>query len=175
MRISSLFLAGGLTLASVTATADLPDKDKLGALRSALQTKMGEYKLLQNRAGRCLDAPPDTANNNGGRVILWDCHNGNFQRWKYENGKLINSSGKCLDVVAPELHKNGGHVQLWDCNGGPTQQWQFENGRLRSAGGKCLDIPAPNPNWNVNGASLQIWDCLNSDNQKFEHKVWWGK
>ncbi len=175
MQCKTLCLIGGLALAPLLVNADLPDADKLGALHSALQSKMDEYKLLQNRAGRCLDAPPDTANNNGGRVILWDCLNGNFQRWKYEEGKLVNSSGKCLDVVAPDLENNGGHVQLWDCNGGPTQQWQFTQGRLRVSSGKCLDIVAPNDDWNVNGASLQIWDCLDGDNQKFEHKPWWGQ
>ena len=160
----------GLMFCVASASADLPDAEKLGALKRALTDKMNEYKLLVNVGGRCLETPPDQAKNNGGRVQLWDCHNGDFQRWKLEEGRLKNAGGKCLDVSGPDLHKNGGHVGLWDCNDAPNQQWSFNAGRLRNGGGKCLDIPGV-PNWNSNGTDVKIWDCNEAPNQKWEHRL----
>lgn len=164
------WLIGVILGLSGAACADLPDANKLQNLQQTLTSKLNEYKMLVNGAGRCLEVPPAQARNNGTRVHIWDCNGSEFQRWKHEGGRFKNAGGKCLDVVG-DVKRNGNTLQLWDCNGAPNQQWSLSGGRLQNGGGKCLDIPGGDPNWNRNGMTVQTWDCNNAVNQKWSYQL----
>jgi hypothetical protein len=149
------------------AWADLPDANKLQDLQKALTDKVGEFKLLVNGAGRCLEVPSAQARNNGTRVQIWDCNGGEFQRWKNEGGRFKNLGGKCLDVKG-DVNKGGNSLQVWDCNDAPNQKWSIDGGRLRNGGGKCLDVAG---DVNKNGTGVQIWDCNDAINQKWSYRA----
>jgi hypothetical protein len=74
---------------------------------------------------KCLDVNyGDTAN--GTKVQIWDCGNGNNQKWNFNDDGTITTDlddYKCLDVV-------GSEVKIWDCDGSESQQWKQVTDRV---------------------------------------------
>jgi hypothetical protein len=78
-------------------------------------------KRIEADGNLCLDAP-------GGElwvVWLYSCHDGNNQKWTYDDmGRLHNVAYPhlCLDLYAHE-NINGAGVVLYQCNDAMNQKW----------------------------------------------------
>ncbi|MEU6440856.1 ThuA domain-containing protein [Streptomyces sp. NPDC047046] len=116
-------------------------------------------KQITGAGGKCVDANGGSAAN-GTKVQLWDCNNGDNQKWQ-ASGTTLRTLGKCLDVDAFGT-ANGTKVQLWDCNGGTNQAWSVQSdGTIRNRG-TCLDSAGT-----ANGSQLIISQCDGRTTQKW--------
>ena len=105
----------------------------------------------------CVDVR-DQSSDNGTRVQLYACANGQRNQSFTVDGKLVRVFGnKCLNVV-DGVNQNGAGVQIWDCsNHDKNMLWTVQNGHLRWEGtDKCLDVT--NGKFQ-NNAPLQLWTC----------------
>ncbi|SCF39626.1 Poly(3-hydroxybutyrate) depolymerase [Micromonospora matsumotoense] len=122
-------------------------------------------QIVGSQSGRCVDVPNSTQNN-GTQVQLWDCGNATGQRFTYTGGRQLQVYGnKCLDANGQGT-SNGTAVIIWDCNGGANQQWNVNaNGTIiGQQSGLCLDANAANT---ANGTKLVLWSCNGGANQRW--------
>jgi Ricin-type beta-trefoil lectin domain len=107
---------------------------------SAITAQAQQSTMLQGLAGKCLDVYGGVSDD-GTDIILWPCHNGPNQQWRFaRDGTIRGLAGKCLDVANATEDENA-EIILYSCHGGPNQQWQlFSDKTIRGLGGKCLDI-----------------------------------
>ena len=128
----------------------------------------GLYTVTIGHSGKCLDVEGNSTAN-GGKIIQWECHGGNNQKWQIENigngvYKIISlSSGKSLDV--PSSSK----IIQWDYHGGKHQRFRLQpvsgGYQLVSVSDdKCLDVPASSQK---NGVNIIQWPCTGNANQLF--------
>jgi len=105
----------------------------------------GMYQIVAQHSGKCLDLnlnSPGRGYNNGDRIIQWDCHGGQNQKWyvvAVGDGYQIRSafSRKCLDVSGVST-ADGAPMHQWECLG-PQQRNQIFSLRARgrrSSGGR---------------------------------------
>ncbi|MDG4803761.1 endo-1,4-beta-xylanase [Micromonospora sp. WMMD980] len=123
----------------------------------------GASRILGNQSGRCVDVP-NSSQNNGTRVQLYDCHGQANQQWTYTSSRQLTIYGgsRCLDAAGSG---NGAAVQIYSCNGQANQQWNVNsNGTITGVqSGRCLDV------WGTgNGQQVQIYDCNGQANQRFQ-------
>ncbi len=116
-----------------------------------------DSRTLSSGGGKCLDADSRDFRSNGGKIQVWDCHDGDNQQWHFDNvGRLVNGGGKCLDAdsVADAFRKKGGKVQVWDCHDEVNQRWEFDDAnRLVNGGGKQMQIGLIQSN----GGKARVW------------------
>ncbi|MFY7865730.1 lectin [Roseateles sp.] len=81
-------------------------------------TRNGEVRV----GNMCLDVDGGSQND-GARVLAWQCNGGQNQRWM-RSGNQIRSqmNGKCLDIRDGNA-RPGQQVLMWRCNGGQNQRW----------------------------------------------------
>jgi endo-1,4-beta-xylanase len=123
----------------------------------------GANRIVGTQSGRCIDVP-NSSQNNGTRVQLWDCHGQANQQWTYTSSRQLTVFGsKCLDANGRGT-ANGTAIIIWDCNGQTNQQWNVNaNGTISGVqSGRCLDVFST-----ANGAQVQLWDCHGQANQQF--------
>jgi lysophospholipase L1-like esterase len=116
-------------------------------------------------AGKCLDVPNSTQNN-GTQLQIWDCNGGAGQTWTSSGGRLtVYNGAKCLDAYNNQTTA-GTKVEIWDCNGGTNQQWQINtNGTITGLqSGLCLDVTTAST---TNGTPVELWPCNGGTNQKW--------
>ncbi|MCS0038326.1 ricin-type beta-trefoil lectin domain protein [Vibrio alginolyticus] len=109
---------------------------------------------------RCLDLSYGSVKN-GNSIIMYTCHEGDNQRFIYENEniKLAKNKNYCVDISLG-YEFNLGDVILWQCNGGDNQKFIINNmSEIKSKDGKCLQ-------YNDNG-DLSLGHCDGSDAQKY--------
>ncbi|MEU7902773.1 RICIN domain-containing protein [Actinoplanes sp. NPDC049118] len=87
---------------------------------------------VMGRNRDCLDAPPGTMDRNGGRVIVYPCHDAGsrgqenqrwYAQWDTAGGGIrikLEPTGMCLDA-----DKDDARIQLWRCNGSDQQLWEL--------------------------------------------------
>ena len=118
-------------------------------------------RIVGAQSGRCIDVP-NSSQNNGTRVQLYDCHTGSNQSWTYTSAKQLRVYGNmCLDAAGSG---NGAAIQIYSCNGQTNQQWNINaNGTITGVqSGRCLDV------WSTaNGAQVQLYSCNGQANQRF--------
>ncbi|MEV4773334.1 ricin-type beta-trefoil lectin domain protein [Micromonospora humida] len=122
-------------------------------------------QILGAQSNRCVDVPNSTQNN-GTQVQLWDCGTATGQRFTYTSGRQLQVYGnKCLDANGAGT-SNGTTVIIWDCNGQPNQQWNVNsNGTITGQqSGLCLDANAAGT---ANGTKLILWSCNGGSNQRW--------
>ena len=125
----------------------------------------------------CLDAVK--YGDDAGKLILWDCHGEDNQRWT-EQGKYAAFSPKeqpirnkyyheCLDVDKGS-NNNETPINTYKCHGGDNQKWTYDDKRRLVAkhSGKCLDIPGPGAK-QPKGTRVRQWDCNDGANQKWTY------
>jgi beta-galactosidase len=121
--------------------------------------------IVGAQSGRCVDVPSSTTTN-GTQVQLWDCNNGNNQRWTYTASRQLMVYGnKCLDAFGQGT-SNGTMAVIWDCNGGSNQQWNINaNGTMTGVqSGLCLDASGTGT---ANGTKIVLWSCHGGTNQQW--------
>ncbi|MGQ5524459.1 lectin [Chitinimonas sp. PSY-7] len=173
--VVSLSLAGcGSTNTRYTNTQD--DRNSNGVLIGAAAVATaaaGYYAYKKDRknkkggdmvvgdGGRCLDIGGGLRE--GAALQLWDCHGGENQRFRYEDGQL-KTGDFCLDIAGGN-YGNGTPVIAYRCTGGQNQQWRFSGQQIYSSlNNRCLDVEGRQTG---NGARLVMWDCHNGSNQRF--------
>ncbi|WBB73450.1 endo-1,4-beta-xylanase [Micromonospora sp. WMMD1128] len=122
----------------------------------------GAGRIVGSQSGRCIDVP-NSSQNNGTRVQLYDCHGQSNQQWTSTGSRQLTVYGgsRCLDAAGSG---NGSAVQIYSCNGQANQQWNVNsNGTITGVqSGRCLDV------WGTgNGQQVQIYDCNGQANQQF--------
>ncbi|MFD1217375.1 MULTISPECIES: NPP1 family protein [Microbulbifer] len=89
----------------------------------------GRYlEYVNNASGLCLDI--DAANmENGTNVLQWNCNDGNWQKWYYEESTgLIRSRHDpryCLDNGG--VYASNANIMIWTCNGGSSQRFTLNS------------------------------------------------
>jgi hypothetical protein len=160
-----------------------------GAAWDAVQQEQSNNAqwLVNGYSGRCLDADTWTLYENGTKVQLWDCINGNGQAgytytptpdesWRFppvgQWGTITNGgSNRCLDADTGTIGSNGTKVQLWSCSGGFNQLWlrRSDGSIINGWSGRCLD--ADLGTIGSDGTKVQLWDCWGGSNQKWNAKT----
>lgn len=114
----------------------------IGATRHWAKTVLKWNIALDENSGpkrytKCLDVELSEIDQDGGKVQIWEYHDGINQKWYFDDvGRLVNGGGKCLDVESSEIDQDGGKVQIWECHDGTNQRWQFDDAnRLALQGG----------------------------------------
>lgn len=95
------------------------------------QAVPGAFSIRCVASGKALDAHAPTANNNGGRIQLYDRSGAANQQWVISTvgnkWKITARPGnKVLDVSGNQIAVNGTAVQLWEYANASNQQWILE-------------------------------------------------
>lgn len=120
--------------------------------------------FLSDHSNMCIDAEGGVRQ--GARLIVWDCHGGDNQRFTLSNGRLMLGSF-CVDA-ASGMGRNGDDIILWPCHGGANQRWELKRPRrdmgaqIVGVNGRCIDIYRGDSS---RGAVLKLWDCHGGRNQ----------
>merc|ERR1712038_421563 len=121
-----------------------------------------EVAIVSDLDGLCLAVPSYASN--GVDLILWNCHQGNNQKWQLNHDGSISSSldnNKCIEVQG-SVYSSGTPIEVQDCNSGnPAQQWDFlSDGTIQSLG---------NPSYCIDGNGFDnvvyLWTCGGSSDQ----------
>jgi hypothetical protein len=147
------------------------------SLQSRLTTMQwgGVKRIKHQRSGLCLDASGANIAN-GTPIILWNCHGGNNQKWKFDGvgdgyWKISVAGGNNYKVIdiAGKSNDNGAKAILWEDLAGDNQKFYIHpNGTMQLKvrhSQKCLDV---NNNDAFAGQKIQQWDCNDSDAQKWD-------
>lgn len=116
-------------------------------------------KLAVNR---CMDV-------SGGRrdpgtpLIIWECNNGENQRFTLTSSGEIRVLGLCVDALGGQ-GRDGDAIGLWPCHGGANQRWRWTGSEFRSYNDKCIDVKGGSANA---GTPLVLWPCSYSLNQRW--------
>ena len=71
--------------------------------------------------GKCLDIFGGV--NSGAQIGLWDCHNGDNQKWVFNGVNLRPMSNQNYCVDASGGLSQGTQLIIWGCHGGGNQRW----------------------------------------------------
>lgn len=128
-----------------------------------------------NIAGKCLDVDKSTKYADKSKVQIWDCNNGDNQKFIYNPKtlqlKLAAATNKCLDYAGGTDSKT---IHVWGCSDDNNNQkfnYNQQTGKFQLYGldNKCLDL---NGNNTSNGTQFSAGvACGNNDNaQRFTFK-----
>lgn len=144
-RLTSAVLAALLAVLSIAATT----------------AKAEDYIILSEHSNKCMDVEGGQARE-GARIVMWDCHGNQNQRFTFMGDGTIRVMGLCVDAAGGKGN-NGDQIVAWRCNGGPNQKWRWSSSGRNDLGnsitginGRCIDIYRENSS---NGAELKLWDC----------------
>ena len=95
------------------------------------------FQIVVRHTGKCLDVT-GFSQNNGAKVVQWQCHGGPNQLWYFhkragEGNALWElrawHSNKCLDAANPSLTapSQGAYLQQWECLDGQNQAWRIQD------------------------------------------------
>lgn len=154
-------LIGTAVIGAVAAAGYYANKQdkKQKAQEEDKKRQQGQTIVASN--GRCWDLAG--GRREGAQLQLWDCHGGDNQRFRYDNGQL-KSGDLCLDVEGGNGN-NGSRVIAYRCHGGRNQQWSLGGDQVRTRlNNRCVDVEGGRGN---NGTRLIVWDCHGGANQRF--------
>lgn len=161
----------GVAVAAVAAIAGLAllassrrDKDRNDDNSGGDWNGGGYGRQIRGAGGLCLDIAGRVRE--GSQAILYNCNNGENQRFAWGRGGELRVGGMCLDVSGGD-RSNGAKVVAYRCNGGENQRWRARGNQIRSSmNGKCLDVRDGHIRA---GQPVQLWDCHGGENQRW----WW--
>ncbi|MFB6894637.1 ricin-type beta-trefoil lectin domain protein [Kitasatospora sp. NPDC056327] len=113
-------------------------------------------------AGRCLDNYGASA---GGSLGLYDCWNGENQKFAFAADGTLRTGGRCV-TVRDDRTDWGAPAAIADCRGTGGQLWTYRaSGEIYNpASNACLELPG----WNAaNGTVPGIWECNGNANQRW--------
>ncbi|MFD3654588.1 ricin-type beta-trefoil lectin domain protein [Streptomyces sp. NPDC058620] len=127
-------------------------------------TLSAPVSLRSHFSGRCIDVPAHDFSD-GKALFVWDCNNGEAQKWQFASDGTIRIKGKCLDVANANF-RDGTPIQIAWCNGNAAQKFVLNPSHdlVNTVVGMCVDIKDGNRG---SGAWLQLWTCTGADNQKW--------
>lgn len=141
-------------------------------------TGSGEYQLIAENSGKCLDVPSGSTANG---VVLqqWDCDPGDKQLWRLQpqsDGyyRIVSvATGKCVDVAGANTGDYA-DVHQWDCHNGGNQRWSLQVPGVTTTvvakhSGKCLDVVG-GPEATGNGVKIDQWSCTGQPDQIWQVK-----
>jgi hypothetical protein len=137
--------------------------------------------LLLGFANKCLDVEGGQPENRT-RVVLFDCHGGDNQRWSFvaatpsfgatppSEGRIVGLGGKCLDVEGGSA-ASGMQLILFDCGTEPLprpNQRRFVRQDFHLVSGlasdMCSDVFGGN---SANRTPIILFNCHPGPNQMF--------
>lgn len=130
-----------------------------------IKPTMNNSRAQAQHSGRCLDIF-GFQQNNGTRVIQYDCHGGANQRFDYDKDRKtikVKHSGKCLTVASADAFQK---VVRQDCTGAWNQRWDLEeDGHLTLSGtSMSMDVYG---GWTHNIVDIILYPRHGGGNQKF--------
>ena len=82
----------------------------------------GTFLIISKMHGKALDCGAQTQ---GTKLILWDRHGGNNQRWRREGNHIVSLSGLVIDVEGGNTAP-GAHLILWPLKNPPASNQKFD-------------------------------------------------
>lgn len=117
---------------------------------------------IRGKGGLCLDIEGSARPGRG--LIVFNCHNGDNQRFEWTRNGELRVAGLCLDV-AEGNSDDGARVIAFNCNGRSNQRWRAWGGQIRSQStGKCLDIDGGRAR---PSQPVIMFRCTGGDNQRW--------
>lgn len=90
----------------------------------------------------CVDIPRATTTP-GTQLVIWTCHGGAHQTWRFANDGTVRALGVCMTATTAGTDQSPTPITISGCTDSPTQKWTYEptTKRLRNnAFDKCLDV-----------------------------------
>ncbi|MEV7080024.1 ricin-type beta-trefoil lectin domain protein [Streptomyces sp. NPDC093516] len=159
--------SGGSSTASRTHSGTSSDTTVHSTPQS--QSTTGGVQIYSHASGRCIGVANSPNAPVGSKVVIWDCYNVSYQRWKFVNG-TVQSEGKCMNVSGGST-ANGAVIIWTSCNGSGAQQFRLNSSHDLTnpqSGNKCVDVKDKST---ANGANLQLWTCAGTSNQKWSTRT----
>ncbi|MGW0856635.1 ricin-type beta-trefoil lectin domain protein [Streptomyces sp. NPDC002690] len=125
----------------------------------------GGVQIYGYASNRCIGVANSPNAPTGSKLVIWDCYNESYQRWKFVDG-TVRSEGKCMNVAGGATN-NGAGINWTTCNGSKAQQFRLNSSHDLTnpqSGNKCVDVRDEST---ANGATLQLWTCGGTPNQKW--------
>ncbi|MFF3606786.1 ricin-type beta-trefoil lectin domain protein [Streptomyces sp. NPDC002463] len=129
----------------------------------------GGVQIYGHASGRCIGIANSPGAPVGSKLVIWDCYNESYQRWKFVDG-TVQSEGKCMNVSGGATN-NGAVINWTTCNGSGAQQFRLNSSHDLTnpqSGNRCVDVVDQRTD---NGARLQLWQCAGSPNQKWSTRT----
>ncbi|MEW2487433.1 RICIN domain-containing protein [Streptomyces sp. NPDC048411] len=129
----------------------------------------GGVQIYSHASGRCIGIANSPGAPVGSKLVIWDCYNESYQRWKFVDG-TVRSEGKCMNVSGGATN-NGAVINWTTCNGSGAQQFRLNSSHDLTnpqSGNKCVDVIDQRTD---NGARLQLWQCAGTPNQKWSTRT----
>ncbi|GGT70061.1 hypothetical protein GCM10010207_80550 [Streptomyces atratus] len=129
----------------------------------------GGVQIYSHASGRCIGIANSPGAPVGSKLVIWDCYNESYQRWKFVDG-TVRSEGKCMNVSGGATN-NGAVINWTTCNGSGAQQFRLNSSHDLTnpqSGNKCVDVIDQRTD---NGARLQLWQCSGTPNQKWSTRT----
>lgn len=120
--------------------------------------------LMSVHSGWCADV-----RFNGGQgspLIMYKCHGGENQQFRFERDGTIRVKGLCVDAFGGSGNR-GDTIGVWPCHGNTNQKWRVtREGEIRGINNRCIDVSGAST---LPWANLILWDCHGGTTQK-----WWA-
>ncbi|MGW3498641.1 ricin-type beta-trefoil lectin domain protein [Streptomyces sp. NPDC001020] len=129
----------------------------------------GGMWIYGHASGRCIGIAGSPGAATGSALVIWDCYDVSYQRWKFVNG-TVRSEGKCMNVQGG-ARGDGAVINWTTCNGSGAQQFRLNAAHDLTnpqSGNKCVDVKDLST---ANGARLQLWTCAGTPNQKWSTRT----
>ncbi|MEU6292505.1 ricin-type beta-trefoil lectin domain protein [Streptomyces sp. NPDC046988] len=129
----------------------------------------GGVQIYGHASNRCIGVANSPNAPTGSKLVIWDCYNESYQRWKFVDG-TVRSEGKCMNVSGG-TRNNGAVINWTTCNGSGAQQFRLNSAHDLTnpqSGNKCVDVIDQRTD---NGARLQLWQCQGTPNQKWSTRT----
>ncbi|MFF4796291.1 ricin-type beta-trefoil lectin domain protein [Streptomyces sp. NPDC001276] len=158
----------GSTSGGKTSTSSGPKSNTTNRAASSDPWPGGVW-IYSHASGRCIGIAGSPGAATGSALVIWDCYNKSYQRWKFVNG-TVQSEGKCMNVSGGATG-DGAVINWTTCNGSGAQQFRLNSSHDLTnpqSGNKCVDVKDKSTD---NGARLQLWTCAGTDNQKWSTRT----
>ncbi|MFJ7495123.1 ricin-type beta-trefoil lectin domain protein [Streptomyces sp. NPDC097727] len=129
----------------------------------------GGVQIYSHASSRCIGIAGSPGAATGSALVIWDCYDESYQRWKFVSG-TVQSEGKCMNVSGGATG-NGAVINWTTCNGSKAQQFRLNSSHDLTnpqSGNKCVDVKDKST---ANGARLQLWQCGGTPNQKWSTRT----
>ncbi|MEU8543822.1 ricin-type beta-trefoil lectin domain protein [Streptomyces sp. NPDC048717] len=129
----------------------------------------GGVQIYGHASNRCIGVAGSPGAATGSALVIWDCYDVSYQRWKFVDG-TVRSEGKCMNVVGGS-RANGAAINWTTCNGSGAQQFRLNSSHDLTnpqSGNKCVDVKDMRT---TNNGSLQLYTCAGTPNQKWSTRT----
>ncbi|WP_153183286.1 ricin-type beta-trefoil lectin domain protein [Streptomyces sp. E5N91] len=161
--------SGGTSNDTSSGSGSDSDSSKSGNSSQTSDQWTGGVQIYSHASNRCIGVANSPNAPVGSKLVIWDCYNESYQRWKFVNG-TVQSEGKCMNISGGATN-NGAVINWTTCNGSGAQQFRLNSSHDLTnpqSGNKCVDVIDQRTD---NGARLQLWQCYGTSNQKWSTRT----